>query len=483
MKLNVERPPVVRASEDQDMIYVLAEIAAGRPGNEQRLIHWLNAGRRLLEKKRELAERTGARPIGWKEWLDTGRLNQKTADRHVRYAESVESVFGVTVTPKTDELEPLWDESAALRSDPKPSAPVPPQPKAPSEPSKEPPNAPGDKQTRQPGAPDGGGPKTDPPSGPATPTFPRMPLPQAPTDPPGPRRKRRIGKPGEYVLLDSWSKMSAPEQVTLLGRDGKSRFNDQETDSIEWALRSWNPVTGCKHDCPYCYARDIANRFYTQRFETSLWPNRLTAPRHTPFPADEVKDAASADPVHALGLRNVFVCSMADLFGRWVPKEWIDAVLAECRSAAQWNFLFLTKFPNRMSEFVFPDNAWVGTTVDCQARVRNAEKSFRKVRAKFKWLSCEPLIEPLHFTDIGAFHWVVVGGGSRSVKTPEWRPPRQWVVSLEAAAWAAGCKVYEKTNLYPHGYPDDLRVREYPGLDTATVSAPASMVYLPTDIA
>ena len=42
-------------------------------------------------------------------------------------------------------------------------------------------------------------------------------------------------------------------------------------------------------------------------------------------------------------------------------------------------------FPHRVAEFDFPDNAWVGTTVDCQARVANAEKAFRKVRAGVKW--------------------------------------------------------------------------------------------------
>lgn len=32
---------------------------------------------------------------------------------------------------------------------------------------------------------------------------------------------------------------------------------------IDWATRSWNPVTGCLHGCPYCYARKIAERFGT----------------------------------------------------------------------------------------------------------------------------------------------------------------------------------------------------------------------------
>ena len=30
---------------------------------------------------------------------------------------------------------------------------------------------------------------------------------------------------------------------------------------IEWADATWNPVTGCLHGCPYCYARSIAQRF------------------------------------------------------------------------------------------------------------------------------------------------------------------------------------------------------------------------------
>lgn len=30
---------------------------------------------------------------------------------------------------------------------------------------------------------------------------------------------------------------------------------------IDWCDSTWNPVTGCRHDCAYCYARKIAERF------------------------------------------------------------------------------------------------------------------------------------------------------------------------------------------------------------------------------
>ena len=30
---------------------------------------------------------------------------------------------------------------------------------------------------------------------------------------------------------------------------------------IEWCDHTWNPITGCRHDCQYCYARRMASRF------------------------------------------------------------------------------------------------------------------------------------------------------------------------------------------------------------------------------
>src|SRR5262249_14162238 len=148
------------------------------------------------------------------------------------------------------------------------------------------------------------------------------------------------------------------KRATILSTKGSAKFNAQgDNENIEWALWSWNPVTGCLHNCPYCYARDIATTGPTRGafpngFTPTFIPARLTAPRNTPFPEEKIK--AEQRPERRLGLRNVFVCSMGDLFGRWVPSEWIEAVLKECREAPQWNFLFLTKFPIRMAEFKFP---------------------------------------------------------------------------------------------------------------------------------
>ena len=274
-------------------------------------------------------------------------------------------------------------------------------------------------------------------------------------------RERKV--PDYIVTLDDWKAGKRPDLSKP--RHGKSQMNEQASESIDWAKWSWNPVTGCLHNCPYCYARDLAVLHYPTKFEPAIWPDRLRMPYNTVVPKH-----AERDPSY----RNVFTCSMADLFGSWVPKEWIEAVLKVVADNPQWNFLFLTKFPQRMAEFVYPDNAWLGTTVDLQARVKNAERAMAKVKAKVKWLSLEPLIEPLEFDDLSAFQWIVIGGASRSSETPEWQPPRRWVWELTFKAQDAGCLVYHKTNLHN-------RLKMFPGdafAEAELQSAPAQFHYL-----
>jgi len=249
------------------------------------------------------------------------------------------------------------------------------------------------------------------------------------------------------ILITDWIKFTEDQKEAALAKTGiKISFNFQESEGIEWAKWSWNPITGCKHNCDYCYARDIANRLFARGFEPAFYPNRLKAPASMKLPKEAKNDVA---------FKNVFSGSMADLWGRWVPRDLIQRVLDAVRSAPQWNFLFLTKFPQRLPDFDFPDNAWVGTTVDTQARVATAEKAFEKVKAHVKWLSCEPMMERLTFEKLDLFQWVVIGGASKSTQTPEFKPPREWVTHLWAQAQKAGCKIYEKPNLLE-------RCREYP---------------------
>lgn len=253
-----------------------------------------------------------------------------------------------------------------------------------------------------------------------------------------------------YGVAD-WQHLTDGERAYILReapKQGTTQFT-RTNDSVEWARWTWNPVTGCEHGCAYCYARDITQHFpdgFPLGFEAAFYPARLHAPRRMKVPR-----AAEEQ----IGERNVFVGSMADLFGKWVPQDWIDSVFAEVQRAQDWNFLFLTKFPQRLAELQWPENAWVGTTVDSQARVATAERAFAGVQAGIKWLSCEPLLERLTFKSLAMFDWVVIGSSQRSTQTPEFQPPWEWVEHLIQQARDAGCKVYLKHQL-------TARPREYP---------------------
>jgi len=256
-------------------------------------------------------------------------------------------------------------------------------------------------------------------------------------------------EPLGYITLEQWKSFDTNAQKECIDnapRGSANGFNKQENDSIEWARWSWNPITGCETGCSYCYARDIANRFYPQGFTPTFYPDRLAAPHNNRVPS-----LASGD----IGYKNIFTCSMADMFGPWVPTEWIRAVLDEIRAAPQWNFLMLTKWPERMQNFSYPDNAWVGATVDKQTRVATVEETFQKIEAPVKFVSCEPLLEPLEFSELHIFDWVIIGGQSGTTQESEFHPPRSWVNDLEEQARNVGCKIYEKSNLLE-------RIRDYP---------------------
>lgn len=237
-------------------------------------------------------------------------------------------------------------------------------------------------------------------------------------------------------------------------------FNETPSDGISWAAWSWNPVTGCLHGCNYCYARAIIHRYPDANpagFTPLFHEERLDAPTNTTIPERHRDNPA---------YRRVFVCSMADLYGRWVPDEWIGRVHESMLAAPHWQYILLTKFPGHYAGLDIPPNAWVGTSVDEQKRVRIAQDAMAKLDGGMvKWLSLEPLREPLEFDDLSMFDWVVIGAQTETYQpdgtVPAFAPPFEWVASLVAQARAAGCKVHLKPNLV-NGRPGMALPDEYP---------------------
>ena len=253
----------------------------------------------------------------------------------------------------------------------------------------------------------------------------------------------------QYYTPEQWAAFSEDERhyaFDVKRAEGKP-LNTQNNDSIDWAAFSWNPITGCNHDCQYCYARDIANRFYGELgFKPAFHPDRLYLPYSPP----------------KSGSKNnrVFTCSMADLFGEWVPRDWIEAVLDVCKERPAFNFLLLTKNPKRLREFKFPGNCWVGTTTDSQRRMEVAERIFADVDAAVKWVSVEPMLEPIMPANPASFAWYVIGGASPSSGQPGFVPPFEWVARLALAAMDAGSQVFVKTNFWQEGRPQQFPAKE-----------------------
>lgn len=191
-----------------------------------------------------------------------------------------------------------------------------------------------------------------------------------------------------------------------------------DRSAIEWTQATWNPVRGCTKvspGCKHCYAETFAERFrgvpghpFEQGFDLRLVPTALDL------------------PLRWRKGRLVFVNSMSDLFHEDVPDAYVERVFSVIRTAPHHQFQVLTKRAERMFEFTqrhgVPPNAWMGVSVESVA-YRSRIALLRRVPAKVRFLSLEPLLGPLGALGLRGIHWVIVGGesgpGARRMK-PDW---------------------------------------------------------------
>lgn len=247
-----------------------------------------------------------------------------------------------------------------------------------------------------------------------------------------------------------------------------------ENTKIEWCDSTWNPVTGCYHECPYCYARSIATRFAGKYDKKVKKPDivELDKPvmdgfgKRMPYPTafiptfhkyrlNEYKDKTG---------RTVFICSMADLFGKWVPDSWIELVFEACSNAPQHKYLFLTKNPERYLELADTgkllkgDNIWYGTTVP------TPETEFFWGKGFNTFMSIEPILEP--FGDDNKHlnseytQWVIVGAetGKRKGKVI---PDKSWIDEIVSICIRESIPVFMKDSLLPIMGEENM-IREFP---------------------
>ncbi len=242
---------------------------------------------------------------------------------------------------------------------------------------------------------------------------------------------------------------------------------------IDWTDYSWNPITGCRNNCEYCYARKIATRFGGHWNEKELRHfgadgeiHDLEKPmcRHTrgknrdipihtvaapyPYGFDPTFHRYRLDrPQKIKKPQTVFVCSMADLFGDWVPDEWINEVFEACEKAPQHRYLFLTKNPDRYAELyekgILPQNEiWLGTTITSpdDEFILFREPSCRS------FVSIEPILKPFGKMTGAMPKWVIIGAetGNRKGKVV---PKREWIEEIVEDCKLRNVPVFMKESL------------------------------------
>ena len=233
---------------------------------------------------------------------------------------------------------------------------------------------------------------------------------------------------------------------------------------IEWCDHTWNPITGCRHGCSYCYADKMSLRFCGNmkrnmvqtdqyRMEGDLFVldkpfmNEDGKPVIYPFgfePTLHIYRYGTLDKLKQG--QNIFVGAMADIFGEWVPDSWIDDILGICEKHPQHNYLFLTKNPERYTQYGVPygkENMWYGTTITCDT---DADRFNYLPAFCNTFVSIEPLMSDIateHNVMFRQVNWTIIGAetGHRKEKVI---PEFEWIKRIVVEADYNGIPVYER---------------------------------------
>ncbi|BDM83500.1 DUF5131 family protein [Acaryochloris marina] len=284
--------------------------------------------------------------------------------------------------------------------------------------------------------------------------------------------------------------------------------------TIEWTDHTINCLVGCtkvrakgakSSGCEHCYAARASKSGRLQQFpqyhsvvdEKGNWTGQVNF-----VPEQLEKLFKFRKPTR------VFMPSMSDPFHRAVKDEWLDQIFAAIALNPKVTIQMLTKRPKRMRDYlrsaknririaavdkgrsvsvnreILADlescqwdwplpNLWLGVSVENQEAADERIPLLGQTPANIRFLSCEPLLEPL---DLGALpaNWCITGGESG----PGARPcDVTWIRSIRDQCKSAEIPVFIKQlGSNPVGipklrsakggdaeeWPKDLRVREFP---------------------
>lgn len=217
---------------------------------------------------------------------------------------------------------------------------------------------------------------------------------------------------------------------------------------FDLVTETWNPITGCLHNCVYCWARRLAltKLRMLPRYRDGFVPR---------FNENELKRGFKPDTM-------VFCCDMGDIFSPGVRDEWVYKVLEHIAKYPKTLFLLLTKNPERYKDFlsVMPRNVILGATIETdndelylQHKISQAPlpsqriKAMKQLQWNLKMVSIEPILD---FTDrfvdeIVSINPILVyiGYDNYNNRLPE--PPQRKTLSLIRELQKRGLIVRKKT--------------------------------------
>jgi len=204
---------------------------------------------------------------------------------------------------------------------------------------------------------------------------------------------------------------------------------------IEWTNETWNIITGCNkksEGCLNCYAETMHKRLKAmgqEKYKKDF--NEVV------FHYDELFKTFGNKR------KMIFVNSMSDTFNSKIKDEDIKKILLQIEfndNNYKHIFQILTKRAERLSDFVYPKNVWLGVTVELP-KYKGRINDLRKTDAAIKFLSCEPLLGDLGELDLTGIDWVICGGESG----PNARPMHpDWVRNIQKQCKEQGVAFFFK---------------------------------------
>lgn len=254
---------------------------------------------------------------------------------------------------------------------------------------------------------------------------------------------------------------------------------------IEWSRSpdgsqgyTLNSKTGCLNHTPEglclgglfpCYAYRLAHGRLETRYLGNLKAQLLEGgdsndPFYPRFWSERLEE-----PYRIKKPIGFFLDDMSDWMGDYWPKEWTEAELQMMRDNPQHRIYTLTKQPQNLIKWSpFPENCWVGVTATNANATIEALSCLRRIEAKIKFISFEPLLTQCLVDDPWlCIDWVIIGA-----QTNPYKPPKlEGVLEIVNAADGAGVKVFLKNNLVPmiagslnpdklKLYPDNMHLRQ-----------------------